>query len=155
MTDRVNGGIATKETLTGNMDFVTIHTVAAIAEGAYGSTNTATRNLIRLVETISLGAQPVLTSVKSEEVDLSDADIRAVYGLGTDYDQDDTTVYTLKFAVEHTGAVDDLATTLDGLAMPFTTAGVPITGPATRSITELDTDSATAKNTSVAKFDIL
>lgn len=155
MTDRVNGGVATKETLTGNMDFVTIHTVAALDEGAYGATNSATRNLIRLVETISLGAQPVLTSVKETEVDLSVSANATLYGLGTDFNQAATTVYTLKFAVEHTGAVDNLATDLQGLAMPFTTAGVPITGPATRSITALETASASAKNTSVAKFDIL
>jgi hypothetical protein len=155
MTDKVNGGIGSKETLTGDMDFFTIHTVAALEEGAYGAVNSATRNLIRLVETISLGAQPVLVSVTEAVVDLSVAGNRAIYGLGSGFDQAGTTVYTMKFAIEHTGAFGSLAEAVDvavpqslakkleGLAMPF------------GSVAALNVSSATAANTSVTAFAVL
>ena len=154
MTTKVNGGVASKETLTGNMDFFTVHTVAALAEGAWGATATATRNLIKLVEAISTGAQPVLVSLSSASVDLSDAPTAAEYGFGTNYDDAGTTVYTLKFAIEHTGAlgaIDDaddvavagsLANRLDGVVLPF--------GPVT-----LDLDGAATKNVTVKAFAVL
>ena len=163
---RRHGGIASKETLTGDMDFFTVHTVAALEEGAWGEDNSATRNLIRLIETIALGAQPVLVSVSEEEVDLTDAGTRAVFGFGTSFNQDETTVYTLKFAIEHTGALgtvgtaDDvsvarsLAARIDGLALPFETAGVPAQGGAV-AISALDADDAATKNVTIKAFAVL
>jgi hypothetical protein len=166
MTTRVNGGIGSKETLTGNMDFFTVHTVAAIEEGAYGSANSAKRNLIRMVEAVSMGAQPVLVSVSSAVVDLSVAGNRTIYGLGTNFNQAATTVFTLKFAIEHTDAfgtlaqaVDaavagSLASRLNGLAMPFTTAAVPHdTAPV--NVTTLGTTGAATANTSITAFAVL
>jgi len=163
---RKNGGIGSKETLTGDMDFFTVHTVAALEEGAYGAVNSAKRNLIRMIETISLGAQPVLVSVSEEEVDLSVAGNRTTYGLGASFDQAATTVYTLKFAVEHTGSLgsiadaDDvtversLAARLTGTVMPFATT-VPITGPDTTSVTSLDAADGALKNVTVKAFAVL
>jgi hypothetical protein len=154
MTTRVNGGIGSKETLTGNMDFFTVHTVAAIEEGAWGATASATRNLIKMVEAVATGAQPVLVSVSEAVVDLSVAGNRTEYGFGTGFNQAGTTVYTLKFAIEHTGAlgsvadaddpavVGSLANRLDGVVLPF--------GPVT-----LDLDGAATKNTTVKAFAVL
>jgi hypothetical protein len=163
---RRHGGIASKETLSGDMDFFTVHTVAALEEGAYGAVNSATRNLIRLIETIALGAQPVLVSVSEEEVDLTVAGNRTLFGLGTNFNQDETTVYTLKFAVEHTGALGTVATAddvsvarslaarLDGLELPFETAGVPAQGGAV-AISTLDADGAATKNVTIKAFAVL
>jgi hypothetical protein len=147
MTTRVNGGIGSKETLTGNMDFFTVHTVAALEEGAWGSTASATRNLIKMVEAIATGAQPVLVSVSEAEVDLSVAGNRTEYGFGTGFNQAETTVYTLKFAIEHTGAlgsvtdaanaavVGSLANRLNGLALPFGPVTLDAAGAATKNVT--------------------
>ncbi len=154
MTTRINGGIGSKETLTGNMDFFTVHTLAPIEEGAWGATASATRNLIKLVEVISTGAQPVLVSVSEEEVDLSVSGNRAIYGFGSSFNQDETMIYTIKFAIEHTGALgliadaDDatvagtLANRLNGVVLPF--------GPVT-----LDAVGATTKNVTVKAFEVL
>lgn len=154
MTDRVNGGIGSKETLTGNMDFFTVHTLAAIEEGAWGTTASATRNLIKLIEVIATGAQPVLVSVSEAVVDLSDPDVAAEYEFGADFDSAATTVYTLKFAIEHTGAlgliadaadaavVGSLANRLNGVVLPF--------GPVT-----LDTVDADEKNVTIRAFAVL
>lgn len=155
MTDRVNGGIGSKETLTGNMDFFTVHTVAALEEGAWGTTASATRNLIKLIEAVSTGAQPVLVSVSNAVVDLSNAGNRTEFGFGTGFDQAGTAVSTLKFAIEHTGAlgtvanaddadvVGSLANRLNGLAMPF------------GSVTALDAKGAATKNVTVKAFAVL
>jgi hypothetical protein len=147
MTVRVNGGIGSKETLTGNMDFFTVHTVVPVAEGAWGETVTATRNLIKLFEVFATGAQPVLVSVSEAEVDLTIAGNRTEYGLGTNFNQDETTIYTIKFAIEHTGAlgtvadadnatvVGSLANRLNGVVLPFGPATLDLTGAATKNVT--------------------
>lgn len=167
MTDKVNGGVATKETLTGDMDFFVVHTVVALTEGAYGSTASATRNLVKFMETVSTGAQPVLVSVTSGVRDLSDSGQRTIYGLGTDFNQASTTVYTVKFAIEHAGAlltgsdanngalVGSLAYKFDGAPVPFPTTAVPITGPATRTESAWETTSASARNLSVTHYSVL
>lgn len=167
MVDRVHGKILSGETLTGNNDFFTIHTVASLEEGDFGATASGATNLVRMVEAISTGAQPVLVSVNSEVVDLTVAANRTTYGLGTNFNQASTTVYTFKFAIEHTGALgsvadaDDttvtgsLASILDGLGLPFTTTGVPITGPSTVDVDTLDADDAAAKNVTVKAFAVL
>lgn len=167
MTDRVNGGIGAKEALTGDMEFFTINTVNTLEEGAWGASNSGKRNLIKLVEALSMGAQPVLVSVTSAVVDLSVAGTRTFYGLGSNFNQASTTVYTFKFAVEHSGvwgAVSDaddstvsgsVANKLSGLAMPYTTAGVPITGPSTVSASSLITASGATKNTAIFGYSVL
>lgn len=135
MTDRVHGGVLNGETLTGDMDFFTVHTLIALEEGDWTATNNESRNLDVMTRAISLGAQPVLVSVSEAEVDLSDAPTATEYDFGTDYNQAATTVYTYKFAIEHRGALGDasgedrdatdesvpgtLANYLDGLELPL------------------------------------
>lgn len=164
MTIKTNGGVTSGEALTGNMDFFTINTVIAIQEGDFGSTDSAKRNLIKFAEAISMGAQPVLVAVSSAVVDLTVAGNRTLYGLGTGFNQAATTIYTLKFAVEHsevfgttalaagTTAAYTLASRLKGLKMPFATASVPGAGG---DITAVDVDGAATKNTAITAFNVL
>lgn len=163
MSLKSHSGVTSGEALTGNMDFFTVHTAVAIAEGAVTDTASAKDNLVKIVETISTGAQPVLVSVSSAVVDFSVSGNRTLYAFGTEFDTAATTVYTLKFAVEHGGVfgavadADDpaipysLAARLKGLKMPFTTAAVPGAG----DLTALDVDSATLKNVTIIGFDVL
>lgn len=156
MTTKIHGQIVNGEHLTSDMDFWTVYTVCAVTAGANVNSGTATAadNLDRIVQFIGTRAQTVMVSVASASVN----DPNSLYSLGTDYDQNSTTVYTLKFATEHVGAWDDTASVvnnleeaLDGLPLPFTTASVPITGPSTRNETAVETSSASAKNLVVVK----
>lgn len=161
MVQRVNGGFVAGERLTGNMDFFTVHVLAELEEGAWGAENSATRNLVKLVEAVSTGAQPILTSLTSAEVDLSDAPTATAYGFGSAFDSAGTTVYTLKFAVEHTGALgseidaDDatkpysLAARLNGVVLPFETE---VSG---ETVNVLDTADAVTKNVTIKAFSLL
>lgn len=143
MVNRVNGGVLNNESLTGNLDFVTVQTVIELAEGDFGDVASATRNLIRLVEKVSLHAQPVVVAVSSEAVDLSDAPTAAVYGFGTDYTAAGTDVYTVKMVIEHTNSATDLAETINGAVAPF------------GGVATFDTADAAAKNTTVTITSIL
>lgn len=156
MTDKIHGQVVNGEHLTSDMDFWTVYTVVAMTAGAdvNSDTPTAANNLDRMIQFIGQRAQAVMVSVASAAVN----DPNTLYSLGTDYNQNATTVYTLKFATEHTGAwtdtasaVNNLEESLDGLPMPFTTAAVPITGLSTRNETAVETSSASAKNTVVVK----
>lgn len=138
--DRFNGGVFTGEALTGDIDFFTVHTVVDIGDGD-STVDTAdpsgADNLYVLANFIGNRTGMVMTSVTSEEVDLSDAGVRAQFGFTQagdpgDYDQDNTTVYTLKFATEHTRAWEvggetdwDLVFQVDGLQLPFETEAIP------------------------------
>lgn len=167
MTDRVYGGVTSKETLTGDMNFFVVHTTVSMAEGDYGASATNKRNLYKFMETVALGAQPVIVSVTSAAVDLSVSGNRTLYGLGTDYNQAATNVFTIKFAIEHDGALGtsstaanpavagSLASLLDGVAVPAPTAAVPITGPATRTESTFETSSASAKNVAITFYAVL
>jgi hypothetical protein len=156
MTSKINGQVVNGEHLTSDMDFWTVYTVCALTAGANvnAAVPTAANNLDRVIQFIGNRAQAVMVSVASASVN----NPNSLYSLGTDYDRSGTTVYTLKFATEHTGAwtdtaaqVNTLAEALDGLPMPFTTAAVPITGASTRNETAIETSSASAKNTAVVK----
>lgn len=167
MVQKVHGKVTSGETLTGNNDFFTVYTVADLEEGDFGTTASGTQNLVRMVEAISIGAQPVMVSVSEEVVDLSVSANATKYGLGTNFNQAATTVYTFKFAIEHTGAfgaiadADDatvqgtVANILDGLQLPFTTVGVPITGPATEDVSAFDAADPASKNVAVNGFAVL
>lgn len=161
MVQRVNGGFVAGERLTGNMDFFTVHVLAELEEGAWGAEESATRNLIKLVEAISTGAQPILTSLTSEVVDLSVSANATFYGFGSTFDEAGTTVYTLKFAVEHTGvfgseveAADStvsysLAARLNGVVLPFETT---VTG---ETVNVLNTAAGAGKNVTIKAFSLL
>lgn len=152
-----SGGVLEGADLHGDAQFFTIYTVAAHEAGAYGDTDSAKRNLFRLSQIIEQKINLKQISVSSETVDLSDADNRTFYGLGDDYNQAATDVYTVKFMVEQSGYLSDttLEELLDGVALPFTTTGVPITGPSTRDISAYETSDADEKNINVILFDEL
>lgn len=163
-TIQVNGGVLGGENLSGDLEFFTIHTVVALAEGDFGVANSATRNLIEFSKAIRGGAQPVILSLTTATVDLSVAGNRTIYGLGTALQGATTVVHTIKFAIEHAGAFgqgDDaldadiaysLAGRLNGRPMPFTTTGVTGAGG---DIVAIDTVTATTKNTSIKRFPVL
>lgn len=137
MANRVSGGVFSNETLTGNLDFFTLTTVVEVAEGNWGDTESATRNLITLINAISLRAQPIMVSVSVDE----DASVTGLgFGTGITGTAD---VATIKFAIEHTTAADEIAAELDGVALPF------------GSIEAIDTQDAATKNTVVVKSEIL
>lgn len=157
MTRSPNGGIFNGADLGADSDFFKVYTVVAHTEGNFGDTNSANRNLVRLMELIQTKVNVKYVKVSSAVVDLSVAANRAAISLGTDYNQAATTVYTISFMAEQgkfqTAAA--LLTELDGIATPFTTTGVPITGPATRNETAYETSSASAKNIHVDGFNLL
>lgn len=157
MTRSPNGGIFKGADLNGNSTFFKIFTVVDHGVGNFGDSNSDSRNMIRLAELIQQKVNMKYINVTSAVVDLSVASNRALYNLGTDYNQAATTVYTITFMAEMAGFLTaaDLIASLDNLEVPFATAGVPITGPATRNETAYETSSASAKNTVVLDFDLV
>lgn len=131
MTQKVHGVSFPGQHLTGGLNYYTVRTVLDIRPSADKDLNDAAqKRLNKLVETISLRAQPVIMGkvVESVEAKADITDLPAVAGMsGTD-----VTVYTLKFAIEHNlaweveGNNPTLAESLDGVeGFVFT---VPTTG---------------------------
>lgn len=154
MTVKINGSINNGENLTGDIDFWTVYTAAAIEAGTdvNEATPGAADNLDRIVQFIGQRAQAVMVSVASDAT-VTNA-TAAPYSFGSQFDNNPTTVYTLKFATEHSDAwtdvaseVNNLAESIDGLPLPFETAYAG-TAPAFSTI---DTSSGTVKNTTVVK----
>jgi len=152
MTDKINGQIVNGEHLTSDMDFWTVYTVAAVSAGVdvNSATPTAADNLDRLIQFIGTRAQAVMVSVASNAT-VTDA-TAAPYNMGSLMDNNPTTIYTLRFATEHTGAWTDTASVvntleeaIDGLPLPVETAYAG-TAPAFSTI---NTSSGTLKNTEV------
>jgi hypothetical protein len=113
MVEKVHGHVFAGEKLTGNMDFFTVRTLVDIRVTG-NPANASQHSLDKLVETINLRAQPVILSdvtVTSETGPI--ADLPAA-GTGAT-----VSVYTFKFAIEHTRAWgedgEDLALALDGI----------------------------------------
>lgn len=156
MTRSPNGGIANGADLLADSTFFKVNTVMAHATGDFGSAASAAQNLIRLMEIVQQKANVKYIKVESAVVDLSDAAVRASYALGSDYNQAATTVYTIKFMIEQAKFLDATAleALIQGITAPFATAGVPITGPSTRSVTAYETVSTSARNVKVLDFDI-
>lgn len=146
-----NGGVLNGADLTATADFVTLQTVIGQTTGNFGSAASTADNLFRLSELIQQKANMKYIKVSSAVVDLSDATNRAFYQLGTDYNQALTTVYTIKFVVDQSGFVSTsiIHDLLQGIAVVFPTVGVPITGPAVRTISAYEIDSASAKNMAI------
>lgn len=140
MVEKVNGYFAGGEHLTGNMDFFTLRTTLNIKpngvvapvemvtlpytdingttyndEGSYNSAKVVQDRFDKLIQTIATKAQPIiLGGVTSASETGPVADIPAASVTGDPY-----TVYTLKFAIEHTEAWatgDDIEAALNGIA---------------------------------------
>lgn len=151
-----NGGVKNGADITGDAQFYTIHTVIAHEAGDNGVADNASRNLIRLSEAIRMRVNMHYIHVSAEELDLSDADVRGALGLGTNFNQADTVVYTVKFAAEQSGClkVADLVALLQGQATPFVTVDVPAQGGDV-DISTYDLENAATKNLSVLVFENL
>lgn len=112
MVEKINGNVASGESLTGNMNWFTIRTTLDIT--ATGNiADAAQKRLNKLVEIISLRAQPVIKGriiVTSETAPVSDLPVTASASGAV-------SVYTFKFAIEHDKAWDaeELAESLNGV----------------------------------------
>lgn len=128
---QVNGVSFPAEFLTKNMDFFTLRTTLDITpDGNEDPTDTAQQRLDKVVETVSLRAQPIiLGEIVSEGETGPVSDLPATAGLGTGTS---VTVYTLRFAIEHADAwpsADDLASALNGLDTRNTSTGAESGNP--------------------------
>jgi|SRR5882672_1422386 len=109
--DRDVGNMKSGEHLTSDIDFYTLNTLCPLSEDDFSALD-AGMNLIRIGEIIGIQAQPVMTGLHvNMTVDLTTAANKATYGI-TDSTNTSATVYTLKFAIEHTNAW--LNTSVDG-----------------------------------------
>ncbi len=142
MTLSPNGGIFGGADLNANSDFVVIHTVVDVATGNRGAGD-AQKNLEKVMGLIQTKVNVKYISLVSEEVDLSDADVRAVYGLGSSFNAADTVVHTLKFMTEQSKFIDAVvvADLLEGVAV----AG---------AISAIETEDAVTKNISITIHDL-
>ena len=93
--DRDQGSLANGEHLTSALDFYTLNTSVALSTDDFSALDSG-EDLIRIGEIIGIQAQPVVTGL---HVITGVAD-STVYGLASGI----TTVYQLKFMIEHTNA---------------------------------------------------
>lgn len=111
MVDKVNGSVKPGESVSGDWDWFTVRTTMDItATGALA--DASQRRLNKLVEVISLRAQPVIlggVSVAEETAPIADLPVSGSSGT--------VDVYTIKFAIEHAGAIDEvlMGETLNGV----------------------------------------
>jgi hypothetical protein len=155
MTHLANGGIVNGSNLGANSDFVTIYTVIGHATGDFGVSASDAQNAVKLFEMIGTKANVKYTKISSAVVDLSVSGNRTIYGLGTNFNQASTTVYTIKFMAEQAGYVTaaNLAALIQGVTVPNTTAAVPSSaGNADQSAYE--TASASLKNIVISVADL-
>lgn len=155
MTHLSNGGIFNGADLGVNSDFFVIKTVIGHATGNYGVTTSDARNLELLMEQVQQKINVKYISVASAVVDLSDADARAVAGLGTNFNQALTNVVTIKFMTEQAGYLTaaSLAALIQGIAVSNPTVGVPSSAGAV-TLSAYETVSASLKNISVSVSDL-
>jgi len=126
MVDKVHGFSETGfEALTGNMDFFTVRTLVDISPLAVGNATTQAA-LDTLVETVAMRAAPVIASDVTSAAETGIIDLPASGGAAT--------VFTFKFAVEHTEAwtTDLLSEALDATGLfvwtsPTTANNVAVT----------------------------
>lgn len=112
MTQKVNGISKAGQHLTGGLNFYKVRTTLDIRSGAIS--DASQKRLDKLVEAISLRAQPVIMSAVAVSTESNPSDIPSASG--------SVTVYTLSFAIEHNMAWEvqgssnpTLAETLDGV----------------------------------------
>lgn len=113
MVTKINGMSAAGQFLTGGLNFYKVRTSLDIRATGVIS-DASQKRLDKLVQTISLRAQPVIMSAVTTSTETSPSDLPGVTG--------STTVYTLSFAIEHNMAWEvsgsanpTLAETLDGV----------------------------------------
>lgn len=148
-----NGGVFNGANALGYQNFIVFYTLLAQATGNVGDYGTpaASQNTQKLFETIQTFCNVKYINITSAAVDLSVSGNRAIYGLGTDFNQAATTIYTIKFMASDIDYITsaNLKAFLDGNSsiVPFATTGVPITGPSTETLTAYNTTDAAETNT--------
>jgi hypothetical protein len=114
MSDKVNGTSKGGEFLTKNLNYYKIRTLVNLTAST-SPTDANQINIDKLVETISLRAQPVVLDFSTSVEDKAAiTDIPAASALPSG----NNTVYVLKFAIEHDaweGATPSLASSLNGV----------------------------------------
>lgn len=127
MVERINGAAVPNEPLTQDLDFFLVRTLVDITPTGNFADNSQ-KAFEKLMETISLRAQPVIIGSVITTNETNPPDLPAASGT--------VTVYNLKFAIEHTKAWDNvdisLADSLNGIAgfvhtTPSTNNNVAIT----------------------------
>ena len=153
-----NGGVFSPANLQADSDFFVINTVIGLATGDVGdyATPNDAQNLQKLIEMISLRVNPKYIKVSSAVVDLSVSGNRVAMGLGTNFNQAATTVYTLHFMTEQTKFLTaaSLAALIQGVPVPAWAWGVPVNGPATANQSAYETVSASLSNISIVVSDL-
>ena len=138
---KVHGTSFPREFLTGRMDFFTVRTTVDLTlddpqptdefwegQGA-DPADVSQQRFDRLVETVSLRAQPVILGevlVETETAPVSDLPSTQSLSTGAS-----VTVYTVRFGIEHQGAWEDaesLAAALDGVKPRDTNTGAELDG---------------------------
>jgi len=148
-----NGGVENGNNALGSSDFITINTVVDFATGAIGAPlPTNQENLKKLFELIQTTTNAKYIQVSSAVVDMSQSANRTLYALGTNFNQADTTIYTVKFMSEQVDAFQVIAfqTLIDGVSVPNPTVGVPVNGPATETISAYKAFDAADGNISIS-----
>ena len=156
-THSYNGGVNGAANLQANGDFYTVYTVIGEATGSFGdpATPSNAQNLTRLVEAFETLTNMNYVSVSSAVIDLSVSGNRTIYGLGTNFNQAATTVYTVKFFAPQTAfaTATTLKALIQGLALPNPTLAVPhASAPADQ--TAYETLDAAEKNISITSVNI-
>lgn len=161
-----NGGIENGAHLGATSDFVTINTVVALATGDIGGgvvspldqaiLPTNQENLQKLMELVQTTTNAKYINVTSAVVDLSISGNRTAYGLGTNFNQAATTIYTVKFMAEQINFFNlaAFAALVEGVPVPNPTTGVPVNGPATVTISAYESTDAAATNISATKTNL-
>ena len=157
MSRSPNGGVFSPADLMANSDFVTIYSVIGHATGDFGDVAVPSdaQNLEKLIEMVTTKINVKYIKVSSAVIDLSDAGQRAIYGLGTGFNQAATTVYTVKFMTEQTKFLTaaSLAALIEGVTVPNAKLAVPHNvAPADQ--TAYNTLSAAEKNIVIAFNDL-
>lgn len=157
MSRSPNGGVFSPANLQADSDFVVINTVIGHATGDFGDVLVPSnaQNLEKLIEMIMTKVNVKYIKVSSAVVDLSDAGVRAVYGLGTGFNQAATTVYTIKFMSEQTKFISTaiINALIEGVAVVNPTLAVPHNA-APADQTAYNTASAAEKNIVVTVSDL-
>lgn len=150
-----NGGVSNGAALGATADFVVMNTVIAHATGDVGAPlPTNAQNLEKLMELVMTTTNAKYIQVSSAVVDLSVSANRTALGLGTNFNQALTTVYTIKFMAEQVNFFNLAAfnSLVQGFAVQNPTVGVPVNGPAVVTISAYETADAAAKNINVTKY---
>jgi hypothetical protein len=155
-TQSPNGGVENGAYQNATSDFVVINTVINHTAGDIGAPlPTAEENTQKLFEMIMTTTNVKYINISSAVVDLSVSANRTALGLGTNFNQAATTVYTIKFMAEQIDFFNIAAfnALIEGVMVPLPTAGVPTTS-GTVTLSAYEVTDAAATNLVATKYNL-